>query len=345
MRVAQLIAQQRFQVGEAPTPEPSGGEVQVRVHFCGICGSDLHNFSEGSVGDTPSLFPMVLGHEPTGTVIRAGDGVTGWSAGDRAFLEPAIFCYHCPMCLSGRHNLCDNIRFLSAGAEPGYFRDVVCIPASCLVPVPRGVSLAEGTLFEPLAVALHSLQFAALSPGSTAAVFGCGPIGALTVAVLKMHGVRRVWAVDPVPHRRDMARAMGADVVIDSAAVDPSRQILADTARRGVDTVLDCVTRDGSLEHACIAVAKGGRVVATGIPSEVRPLIHFHELRRKEVPLFNVRRSNHETHLAIDMLAGNTTLLGPLVTHQHPVDRIQHAFEQLERYEDGVGKSVVRFDG
>lgn len=342
MRTAQLIAQHRFQLTEAAPADPRPGEIQVRVHFCGICGSDLHNFSEGSVGDTPSVYPMVLGHEPTGTVLKTGAGVTGWQPGDRAFLEPAIYCYHCPMCRTGRHNLCDNIRFLSAGPDPGYFRDVVSVPEHCLVPIPAGVGLAEGTLFEPLAVALHSLQFADLTPGVSAAVFGCGPIGSLTVAMLKMQGVRRVFAVDPVAHRRDLARAMGADVVIDPAETDPSKEILAATGRRGVETVLDCVTKDGSLEHACIAVAKGGRVVATGIPSEARPAIHFHELRRKEVPLYNVRRSNHETHLAIELLAERPTFLGPVVTHRSPLDQIERAFSDLEAYKDGVGKSVIQ---
>lgn len=294
------------------------------------------------MGDTPSVYPMVLGHEPTGTVVRTGDGVTGWQPGDRAFLEPAIYCYHCPMCLTGRHNLCDNIRFLSAGGEPGYFRDVVSVPAHCLIPIPDGVGMAEGTLFEPLAVALHSLRFADMTPGATAAVIGCGPIGSLTVAVLKMHGMRRVFAVDPVPHRREMARAMGADAVIDSGAISPSAEILKVTGGRGVDTVLDCVTRDGSLHEACLAVAKGGRVVATGIPSDPYPAIHFHELRRKEAPLFNVRRSNQETPLAIELLREHPALLGPLVTHRRPLEEIESAFADLEAYRDGVGKAVVQ---
>ena len=342
MRIAQLISQHRFLLTEAAPALPGPGEVQVRVHFCGICGSDLHNFSEGSVGDTPSVFPMVLGHEPTGVVIQTGAGVTGWQPGDRAFLEPAVFCYHCLMCRSGRYNLCDNIRFFSAGAEPGYFRDIVSVPEHCLLPIPPGVGLAEGTLFEPLAVALHSLQFADTTPGSTAAVFGCGPIGSLTVAVLKLQGFGRVFAVDPVSHRRELALAMGADAVIDSSQTDPSKEILAATNGRGVDTVLDCVTANGSLDHACIAVAKGGRVVATGIPSDARPSLLFHELRRKEAPLFNVRRSNNETARAIELLVEHPALLGPMVTHRTPLDDIERAFADLEAYKDGVGKSVVQ---
>jgi threonine dehydrogenase-like Zn-dependent dehydrogenase len=181
-----------------------------------------------------------------------------------------------------------------------------------------------------------------MTPGASAAVFGCGPIGSLTIAMLKMQGIRRVFAVDPVAHRRDLARAMGADVCIDPSQVDPSREILAATHKRGVDTALDCVTRDGSLDHACIAVAKGGRVVATGIPSEARPIIHFHELRRKEAPLFNVRRSNNETPLAIELLAERPAFLGPVVTHRSPLENIEQAFADLEAYRDGVGKSVIQ---
>lgn len=341
MRIAQLTAPHQFLITESAISEPNPGEVLVRVHMCGICGSDLHNYSEGSVGDTPSKFPMVLGHEPTGTVVKAAPGVTGFSPGDRAFLEPAIYCYHCPLCLSGRHNLCENIRFLSSGAEPGYFRDYVSIPPHCLIPMPAGVSMAEGTLFEPLAVALHTLEFTDRKPGASVAVFGCGPIGALTVAVLKIYGAQLIIAVDPVPHRREIARAMGATVVLDSTQVNPSKEILGLTANRGVDTAIDCVSQSDSLEHACIAIASGGRVVVTGIPSEARPAVHFHELRRKEAPLFNVRRSNHESHTAIELLKQYPSLLGPLVTHTRPLEEIGASFDMLENYRDNVGKAVI----
>ena len=206
MRIAHLIAQHRFEVAAAPPPPPPGpGEVQVRVHAVGICGSDLHNFAEGAVGDTPSVYPMVLGHEPTGTIVGTGE---------RVILEPAVYCYHCEMCRSGRHNLCVHIRFYSAGPDPGFFRDIVNLPEHNVLPLPAGLGFAEGTLFEPLAIALHSMQFVKLTPGETVAVWGCGPIGVLTIAVLRMQGARRIYAIDPVPHRRAMATAYGADVVL-----------------------------------------------------------------------------------------------------------------------------------
>src|SRR5262249_11502772 len=120
--VAELIAQRQFRLIQQPDPEPGPGEVLVRVGAVGICGSDLHSYAEGGIGDTPCAYPMVLGHEPAGTVVKAGAGVTGWTAGDRAALEPALYCYHCEFCRSGRYNICANIRFLSNNYYPGFFR-------------------------------------------------------------------------------------------------------------------------------------------------------------------------------------------------------------------------------
>ncbi len=331
MRLAQLIAQHRFTISDAPPPPaPGPGEVQVRVHAVGICGSDLHNFSEGAVGDTPSVFPMVLGHEPTGTIVGTGE---------RVILEPAVYCYHCEMCRAGRHNLCVHIRFYSAGPDPGFFRDIVNLPEHNVLPLPAGLGFAEGTLFEPLAIALHSMKFVQLSPGETVAVWGCGPIGVLTTAILKRHGARRIYAIDPVPHRRQMALTYGADAALPPA--EALAEIQKGTAHRGVDIAIDCVTRDGSLEACCLAVARGGRLVVTGIPSDPMPLIHFHELRRKEVPMFPVRRSNHETPLALDLLREQPTLFGPLVTHRRQLEAIEDAFLMLEHYRDNVGKAVI----
>src|SRR2546423_4019154 len=106
MLVGELIAPRAFRLEEREIPEPGPGEVQVRVNAVGICGSDLHAYGEGAVGDTACQYPMVLGHEPSGTVVATGAGVTGWSPGDRAVLEPALYCYHCEFCRAGRYNIC-----------------------------------------------------------------------------------------------------------------------------------------------------------------------------------------------------------------------------------------------
>ncbi len=341
MRVAPLVGQHRFELTDAPVPDPAPGQVQVRVAYVGVCGSDLHNFAEGAVGDTPALYPMVLGHEPSGIVVKTGAGVSGWSAGDEAALEPAIYCYHCEFCMRGRHNLCSHIRFLSQPTDPGFFRDYVNLPARNLLPKPSGVSLKELTLFEPLAVVLHSMEFVQLRTGEDAVVFGAGAIGAMTVAALKMSGARRVYVVDPVPHRRDLALAMGADVVIDPLQVSAGKEILRETNGRGVDVAIDCATKNGSMNEALISVRNAGRVVITGIPSEPEPSLKFHVARRKELAIYNVRRSNHESDLALRVLATEARRFAPLLTHTLPLEKIQDAFTMLEHYADGVGKVCI----
>src|SRR5690242_2023190 len=114
MRVAELIAPLTFRIADMAIQDPGPGEVQVRIEAVGICGSDLHAYAEGAVGSTPNVYPMVLGHEPAGKIVKAGMGVTGLAAGDRGALEPAVYCYHCEFCSSGHHNVCSKLRFMSS---------------------------------------------------------------------------------------------------------------------------------------------------------------------------------------------------------------------------------------
>lgn len=343
MRVAELYQPQAFRFVEAPVEDsPPPGQVLVRVEACGICGSDLHYFSEGGIGDTPCVYPMVLGHEPAGVVVKTGPGVTGWAPKDRVALEPAVYCYHCEQCLTGHHNLCAHLRFLSMPPDPGFFREYVHLPAENLLPLPAEISVQEGTLFEPLAVVLHSMKFVQLQLGEKVAVFGAGPIGLLTIFVLKLSGAARIWAVEPVPERRELARRLGADAVIDPGETDPARQILTETAGRGVDVTIDCATRGASLNHAIQAARHGGRLVVTGIPSESRPRLDFHVMRRKELTLFNVRRSNHESDTALALLREHRPRLAPILTHELPLEDVQQAFTSLVRYQDGMAKVVLK---
>ena len=335
-RTAELTGVRRFQLSERAIPDPGPGEVQVRISAVGVCGSDLHSYSEGAVGDSPCVYPMVLGHEPAGVVAKTGPGVTGWSPGDRAAFEPALYCYHCEFCLSGHHNVCANLRFMSNPEEPGFFREYANLPAGNLIAIPAGMSLEHATLIEPLAVVLHSLQLASIQPGETAAVFGAGPIGLLTVVALKLAGAGRVWAVDPVPHRLHLARAVGAD-----AAVDPVREILHDTSQRGVDVAIDCGGKNGSINQCAAVTRNAGRLVVTAIQPGIDTPVNLHTMRRKEMTVFNVRRSNHESASALAMLRDHTARLAPIVTHTRPLHEISRVFAQLENYEDGMGKVVI----
>lgn len=341
MRIAELYDARRFRLIDGPSLDPAPGQVQVRVRSVGICGSDLHYYEDGGIGLVKPTLPIVLGHEPTGEIYKIGDGVTGLSVGDRAMLEPAIYCYHCEYCRSGKHNCCENIVFLSSPPDPGFFREFVNMPAHNLVPLPKELDWNVGTLFEPLAVVLHSLVLAPITLGSDVAIFGTGPIGLMTIAAVKASGAGRVWAVEPTVERARLAKDIGADVVLDPKQIDPVKQILADTGRRGVDISFDCASKEDTTNQATRVVRAAGRVVVTGIPSGITTPLDLHELRRKEAILYNVRRSNHETDAAIKMLREHAKLFAPIVTHALPLDDIQVAFDMLEHKRDGAAKIVL----
>jgi L-iditol 2-dehydrogenase len=340
MPAAELIAPLTFRLTDMPIEDPGPGEVQVRVEAVGVCGSDLHAYSEGAVGSSPNVYPMVLGHEPAGTIVKTGPGVTGVGPGDRGALEPALYCYHCEFCLSGHHNVCANIRFLSNPHHPGFFRELVNLPVSNFIAIPAFMSFEEATLAEPLAIALHSLGLASIRPGETVAVIGAGPIGLMTVAALRATNAARIWVVEPLAHRRELARGIGADVALEPA--EAVAEILRDTGQRGVDCAIDCAAGELTTGQAIQLTRNAGRVALTGIHSTPFVQLDGSAMRRKELTIFNVRRSNHETEEALELLRAHADWFAPVLTHTREIEHIAEAFAIASQYRDGVGKMIIK---
>jgi L-iditol 2-dehydrogenase len=340
MRAAELIAPKTFRLTEMRIEDPGPGEVQVRVEAVGVCGSDLHAYSEGGVGSTPNIYPMVLGHEPAGVIVKTGVSVSGLAAGDRGALEPALYCYHCEFCLTGHHNVCANIRFLSNPGHPGFFRELVNLPVANFRPIPADMPFDAATLVEPLAIAMHSLHLTSIRRGETVAVIGAGPIGLMTIAALRAAGAGRIWAVEPLAHRRELAFAIGA-----GSALEPEEaveEILHATGQRGVDCAIDCAAGTETTNQALVLARNAGRVAITGIHSTHNVALDGSAMRRKELTIFNVRRSNHETDDALDLLRTNAAWFEPVLTHTRSIEGIDDAFEIASQYRDGVGKMIVR---
>jgi L-iditol 2-dehydrogenase len=340
MRAAELTAPFTFRLTDMEIDDPGPGEVQVRVEAVGVCGSDMHAYTEGAVGGNANVYPMLLGHEPAGRIVKTGAGVAGLAAGDRGALEPALYCYHCEFCLSGHHNVCANIRFLSTPNHPGFFRELVNLPVANFKPIPAGMSYGEAALAEPLAIAIHSLRLASVSRGETVAVIGAGPIGLLTIAALRVTGAGKIWIVEPLAHRRELARGIGADVALEPGeALD---EILKATGQRGVDCAIDCAAGEETTSQAMQITRNAGRVVLTGIHTSAFVKVDAGAMRRKELTLFNVRRSNHETDEALELLGAHAAWFAPLLTHTRNLDRIDEAFQIASQYRDGVGKMMIK---
>jgi L-iditol 2-dehydrogenase len=202
------------------------------------------------------------------------------------------------------------------------------------------MSCDEAALAEPLAIALHSLRLASIGAGETVAVIGAGPIGLLTIAALRATNAAQIWAVEPLAHRRELAREIGAGVVVEPA--EAVEEILHATGQRGVDCAIDCAAGEHTTAQAIQITRNAGRVALTGIHSTPFVSLDGSTMRRKELTIFNVRRSNHETEEALELLHAHPEWFRPLLTHTRDIEHIDEAFAIASEYRDGVGKMMVR---
>jgi L-iditol 2-dehydrogenase len=300
-----------LRVADEPEPGIEPGMSLVRVTAVGICGSDLHWWDEGAIGDAKLTHPLVLGHEGAGVI--AG----GPRRGERVAIDPAIPCETCRACRNGYRNLCHRIRFCGHGETDGMLREVMAWPSALLHPLPDRVSDADGAMLEPLGVAIHSADLGHLPFAGTAAVIGCGPIGLLLIGVLKAAGASSVLAVEPLAHRREAAARMGADQVCDSAA---------SLDEAGVDVAFEAAGNDSAVGLAMASVRPGGRVVLAGIPGDDAIRFGASLARRKGLTIAMARRMNEVYPRAISLAERGVLDLGSVVTSRYGLGEVQDAF-------------------
>ena len=333
MRTARLHAVGDLRVADEPVPEAGPGMEPVRVTAVGICGSDLHWWDEGAIGDAKLTHPLVLGHEGAGVI------ADGPRAGQRVAIDPAIPCQTCRACRDGYRNLCYRLKFSGHGDTDGMMREFMAWPATALHPLPDRLSDADGAMLEPLGVAIHSVDLGHLPFGGTASVIGCGPIGLLLIAVLKAAGARSVLAIEPLAHRREAAERLGADEVADPAwfadgggAGRGGGDVMGELTGAGVvDVAFEAAGNDEGMELAMASVRPGGRVVLAGIPGD--DVIRFGAslARRKGLTIAMVRRMNEVYPRAISLAERGVVDLGSVVTSRSGLGEIPAAFGDAAR--------------
>jgi L-iditol 2-dehydrogenase len=320
-------------------PDPGPGEVLVKIRCVGICGSDMHWYLDGHIGACQVSYPQVLGHEPAGEIVAAGAGVEVLP-GTKVAVEPAITCGYCEQCRSGRHNNCLNGLFMGAGGKPGLFLEYATMPAANAVAIPDGMSLTQATIIEPLAVILHVLELVNLRLGDTVAILGAGPIGLLMTMMARMAGASRVFVGDRVEHRLRMARELGADPALNLATESFEEAVLDLTRGRGADIAIDAAGSIEAINRAVSVARMAGKVVLLGIPPDSPSAFDVNAAMAKELNLQTIRRSNHNAHAAMELLASGR-IPDFFVTHSYPLEQTPCAFETLAAYAGGVGKVII----
>lgn len=317
--------------------EPGPGEVAIDVHYGGICGSDVHYYRRGGVGDSQLQEPLVLGHEVSGRVAALGPGAAGrLRIGDAVAIHPATPCRVWPQRPDLPANLADSVRYLGSAAllphTQGAFRDRVLVRSEQAVVLPRGMDLRRAALAEPLAVAIHAIRrgvgapsgaFSRVLVGTSVAVVGAGPIGALVVAAARAAGSDRVLAADLSPRALALAEAVGADAVLDVDGLDPmaaSARLKGLGARlgmdeRGPDLVIESSGSLPGLTTALRVARPGGTVVALGLlPAGDLPL-PVNLLLTREITLLGSFRFVDEIAEAVELLAAGLPV-GPVISHE-----------------------------
>lgn len=338
MRAAFCLEPRKTELREIPDPKPASGEVVVRVHNCGICGSDLHFFS----GQFPPP-PVCPGHEIAGEVAEVGPGVGNVRAGDLVVVEPLVTCRQCNFCLSGNYQLCPELRVLGNMVHGG-FADYVRVPASAVFPLPAKLDMAVAALAEPLAVAVHGLRLVPVCAGDRVAVLGAGTIGLMSVAAARASGASEVWVTARYAHQAEAARRLGASRVFTGSAA--YLELAEAGSQRPPDVVVETVGGQAdTLEQALPLVRRGGTVVVLGLftsmPALNGILLVIKEIRIVGSMTYGRTIAGADFERALDILSRRAQDFASIVTHRYPLEQIQAAFSTAADKHSGAIKVSV----
>ncbi len=323
MKSVRLHGMGDLQIHNEEIPIADEGEKLIRVKSVGVCGSDLHWFSEGSIGDAKLERPLVLGHEFAGIT----------EDGRRVAIDPAIPCGHCEFCEHGHPNLCSNLVFAGHGKTDGALRECMAWNEKSIFPIPDSLSFDDAAMLEPLGVAIHTVDLGKLKAGMTVGVFGCGPIGLLIIQMAKLSGAAKIIATDKLAHRVEAAKRFGASQAFLVADNPRLSEIGAVTKGRGVDVAFEAAGTQDSVDTSFAAVSTGGKVVLAGIPDDDRTSFTASIARRKGLTIKLVRRMKHTYPRAIELVSKGLVDVRSLVTHRFPLEQTAEAFRVAQQRE------------
>lgn len=342
MKAVYLTGLRQMEVGQAAVPGLSApNEVLLRIDTLGVCGSDVHYYTQGKIGPQAAPFPLILGHELAATVMEAGREVKKLRPGQRVAVDPLIACGECDQCRAGRKHTCRRQKFLGSLGQPGALVEYLVMPAECCSPVPDSLSDDEAAVVEPLSIGVYAAQMAQLKPGARVGIIGSGPIGLCTMLAIHAQTQATVYVTDLVEDRLAVARTCGA-----SWTGNPRRENVVAAIQEleplGLDAVFECAGEQDAIDQGIELLKPGGTLLIIGIPEVDRISFNISHMRRNELRILNVRRQNECVEPAIELIASGRAHVGPLVTHHFQMEETARAFELVSTRSDGVVKAIIR---
>lgn len=332
-----------MELRDIPEPEPASGEVLVEVAYCGVCGSDLHEYaSEAPSMRAAGVFQPVMGHEFSGVISAVGAGVNGLSPGDAVVVHPGGPCGDCYYCRSGAANLCAE-QIGTGYRKQGAYAERVVVAARQAHSLPDPSTLESASLTEPLGVAIHALNRGGLKAGETVFIAGGGPIGLLTLLAARYKKAGKVIVSESAASRREVALRLGADDAVDPAQI-ASVQLRQLTSGLGCDLAVECVGIAPTMDDCLASTRRGGRIVVAGA-FEQPYSVNLLNLLLQEHSIAGTFGYVDEFEEARDLIVGGKIDVSPLISRVVSLDELPSVFEQLTSDRNRDQKVLVRPNG
>ncbi|HEV3329381.1 MAG TPA: alcohol dehydrogenase catalytic domain-containing protein [Bryobacteraceae bacterium] len=335
MQAMVLKAAGQLTLDKVTTPSGGAGDILVRISHTGLCGTDLKIYN----GAIPVTYPRIMGHEIVGEVVDS-NGTSSMRRGDRVVIDPVVFCGVCFHCRNGQTNLCPHGSLIGRDTDGG-FAEYASVPASHAFRLPEAIDARTAPLIQVATTCLHGQRRTPLFVGESVAVVGLGVSGQLHVQLAKARGAGTVIGISRSPFKREMAKAMGADVTIETGE-RAVRNVWDATGGRGADVVIESTGVMSSLAEAIRMARVGGHLLLFGISSAKEGALPFYDLYFKELTLTNARAAKAEDFPAmIDLLERGAVQLEPLVTHRMSLGELEAALGMVEDGSDGRLKIIL----
>lgn len=326
MKAAFLYKPGDIRIQDMDIPVPKDDEALIKLKAVGVCGSDVHFYEVGRIGDFVVEAPLVLGHECAGEVVDVGKDVKTVKAGDRVAIEAGVPCRKCSFCRLGRYNLCADVTFLATPPFHGAFREYIAHPEDYLFKLPDNMAFEEGAMIEPLAVGIYAAQRGDVNIRNTVVIIGAGPIGLMTLQAVLARGATNVISTDLEPFRLDFARKLGASMTINVKEEDAVQRILEYTDG-GADVVMDAVGFPETLQQTIKIARPGATIVWIGMPTVDEIPIRAVEAICKDVDIRGIFRYANAYQPAIDLVGSGKIDVKSMITTSFTLDQVQEALE------------------
>jgi len=328
-------------------PEPAvinPNDVKIKMSVLGICGSDIHYYTQGQIGSQKVEYPFTVGHEGAGIVVETGSKVTRVKPGDKVAIEPAMPCWECDQCLAGRHHPCRKLRFLGCpGQAEGCLMEYIVMPEESCFPLSSNLTPDHGSISEPMAIGIYAVRKSGGVKNLKIGILGFGPIGMSVMLAAKAQGADSIYVTDKIDPRLAISTKEGAGFTGNPTKEDVAAGILK-MINLGLDIVFECCGQQEAFDQAIQILKPGGKLIGVGIPEFDRWSMDVETTRRKEISLQFIRRQVDCVDAALEMMGNGSINISNMVTHRFPFAKSKEAFDLVAGYKDGVMKAMIDFE-